>query len=75
MSELLAEVVPTKKGLGLKPTKIGSASPGLDAVVPCCMQSDHTGQSRCYSVLSVILMETGKQGDWIKKMATPWVTE
>ena len=39
-----AEVAPKKKGLGLKPPKIGTALPGLDAVVPCCMHSDHMGQ-------------------------------
>lgn len=58
------EVVPTKKGLCLRPVEysalkklvpeIGKALPELDSVVPCFMQSDHMNQmgafqcSECY---------------------------
>ena len=48
------EVIPTKKGLYLRPleyiavkellTEIGRALPELDGVVPCYMQSDHMNQ-------------------------------
>jgi len=48
------EVVPTKKGLCLRPDEytklkelvpeIGKAVPELDAVVPCYLQSDHMNQ-------------------------------
>ena len=48
------EVIPTKKGLYLRPleyiavkellTEIGRALPELDGVVPCYVQSDHMNQ-------------------------------